>query len=474
VLFSTPIFLFGYLPLVLLGVLAAWALDRSFGLGRRLENLWLFAASLTFYWWGEQELVLWMLASILVNWALGLAIGRARAAGSRGAGFVALGVVLDLGLLGWFKYANFFVGGFVEDWVRIALPIGISFYTFQALSYLIDVSRGQAEVQRDPIDFGLYIALFPQLIAGPIVRYHDIATQLAERRTGLEDFAVGARRFVIGLSKKVLIADWAARGADGVFALPTQELSPLLAWAGLAAYTIQIYFDFSGYSDMAIGLARIFGFRLLENFRWPYVSQSITEFWRRWHISLSSWFRDYLYIPLGGNRCGAARTYSNLVIVFLLCGLWHGAAWTFVAWGAFHGLFLVLERRGLGGLLSVAPRAFRHLYTVLVVMLGWLLFRADSPGQALDYARALVGSTGAPEAAFHFGAIFDARPLTALALGAVGATPWVPALADRVRAGRVPAALTGVLSTAALLLLWILAMATVAADTYNPFIYFRF
>ena len=471
-LFSTPIFLFGFLPVVLLGAFLAHGVDRALGPRHHLANAWLLLASLAFYFWGEQWLVLWMGASIATNWLLGLAIGRARARGGRGRAWVALGVLANLGLLGWFKYANFFVGGFVEGWVEIALPIGISFYTFQALSYLIDVSRGSAEVQRNPLDFGLYIALFPQLIAGPIVRYRDIAEQLVRRRVGLDLFASGVQRFVIGLTKKVIVADWAARAADGLFGAPVDELGFVAAWVGLAAYTVQIYFDFSGYSDMAIGLGRMFGFRLLENFRWPYISRSITEFWRRWHISLSSWFRDYLYIPLGGNRRGAFATYRNLVVVFLLCGLWHGAAWTFVAWGAYHGLFLVLERRGLGGLLDAAWAPLRHAYVVLVVMFGWLLFRADNLEHAAGYARALVGLQHSPEAAYHLGRVVDARQWAALALGAVGSIPWLPWLT--ARAASWPRPVVELASTAALAGLWLVAMATVAADTYNPFIYFRF
>ncbi|QDU69433.1 MBOAT family O-acyltransferase [Engelhardtia mirabilis] len=487
-LFSTPIFLFGFLPLVLLGYallagaehLAGRATGRS--LRHRFGNAWLLLASLFFYWWGEQELVAWMVASIAANYGLGLVIGRARASGdaARGRAGVALGVALNLGLLGWFKYANFFVGSWIDGWAQIALPIGISFYTFQALSYLIDVHRGDAPVQKDPLAFGLYIALFPQLIAGPIVRYHDVATQIASRRVDLALFASGVRRFVIGLSKKVVIADWAARGADDIFALPAGELSAALAWIGLAAYTVQIYFDFSGYSDMAIGIARMFGFRLRENFQWPYVAQSITEFWRRWHISLSSWFRDYLYIPLGGNRGGAARTYRNLALVFLLCGLWHGAAWTFVLWGAYHGLFLVIERIGLGQRVAVLPRPLRHGYTLLAVMLGWLIFRAESLGQLADYSRALVGLGSGADAVWRMGEIVDARVVCALVLGAVGSAPWVEALArwrDAARsAGRARAACWALDAGGLLALtgLWFVAMAFTAADTYKPFIYFRF
>ena len=321
-LFSSPVFLFRFLLLVLGGYLALLLLVRLAGRPRARAplNALLLVASLLFYAWGEQEVVLLMVASIAGNWLCGLGVGRARETGGDGAAklVVAVAVLFNLGLLGWFKYANFAVANLnalreragleAVPWERIDLPIGISFFTFQALSYVVDVYRRQGPVQRSPLGFATYIALFPQLIAGPIVRYRDIAAQLGGRLHSLGDFAAGARRFCIGLAKKVLVANPAAVTADAAFGLPGDELTPALAWVGVLCYTVQIYFDFSGYSDMAIGLGRMFGFRFLENFRWPYVAASVTEFWRRWHISLSSWFRDYLYIPLGGNRHGPVRT----------------------------------------------------------------------------------------------------------------------------------------------------------------------
>ena len=291
-----------------------------------------------------------------------------------------------------FKYADFLVGNLNAllgplrlaplSLPGIALPIGISFFTFQALSYVIDVYRREVPVQRNPFDLGLYIALFPQLIAGPIVRYHDVARQLVERVVTRQGFAYGVERFVVGLGKKVLIANTLAVQADLIFAIPADQLTAPVAWFGLVCYTLQIYFDFSGYSDMAIGLGYMFGFRFLENFSHPYVAQSITEFWRRWHISLSTWFRDYLYVPLGGNRGSALRTYRNLVLVFFLCGLWHGASWSFVVWGLLHGFLLVIERMGLGRLMARWPRALRHAWTLFFVMIAWVFFRADSLPQA--------------------------------------------------------------------------------------------
>lgn len=484
-LFNQPLFLFAFLPAVLALYALATVSTRALGgerLGQLPRNLVLLIASLAFYFYGEQWLVLAMLASIAGNYALGLGIGAARDSGSPGRArvFVGLGLLLNLGLLGYYKYANFLVGSFVDGWAEIALPIGISFYTFQALSYLIDVQRGDAAAQRDPFAFALYIALFPQLIAGPIVRYRDLAAQLVERRVDVELFGSGVRRFVIGLAKKVLIADQVAWGADQVYAYDASELSMGLAWVGLLAYTLQIYFDFSGYSDMAIGLGRMLGFRFRENFRWPYASRSITEFWRRWHISLSSWFRDYLYIPLGGNRKGPARTYANLVIVFLLCGLWHGDAWAFVAWGAFHGLFLVLERRGLRARVEALGPLIAWGYTVLVVMLGWNLFRSEELIPAGQRYLALVGGGEAFDAAYRFGRLMQPSFVLALVSGCLLSFPWLAWIAARrdrdleVGAHRGAWAIADALGTVGLVLLWVAALAFSAASTYSPFIYFRF
>ncbi|MEE8467510.1 MAG: MBOAT family O-acyltransferase [Planctomycetota bacterium] len=407
--FSSPTFLFLFLPLVLVLHLV---------LGKRLRNAGLLAASLLFYAWGEGFLVAIMLLSIATNWGLGLWVARARAAGG-GKRAVAVSVAFNLGLLVTFKYANWIWaslssllgalglmdgglppmaevlgpplealgltdGSLPADW-GIRLPIGISFFTFQAMSYVIDVYRGEAEIQRNPVHFGVYIALFPQLIAGPIVRYRDVAQQIRERTVDLTGFAWGVRRFVVGLGKKMLIANVVGHAADRIFALTPAELTTSAAWLGLVCYTLQIYFDFSGYSDMAIGLGRMLGFRFLENFRFPYVSRSVTEFWRRWHISLSTWYRDYLYIPLGGSRRGPGRTYLNLLIVFALCGLWHGASWSFLVWGLFHGAFLVVERLGLGAALERRPAVLRHAYLLAVVMTGWVFFRAETLTQALEY-----------------------------------------------------------------------------------------
>ena len=474
-LFSSLLFLFRFLPLVL---------AAHFLVPRRARNLLLLLASLFFYAWGEQGVVLVLLLSIAANYGLGLWL--AGLGGERAARLpLTLAVVFNLGLLFFYKYASFAVGVLNGALWRVGvpllpdpgieLPIGISFFTFQALSYVFDLHRGRAEAQRSPIDFGLYVALFPQLIAGPIVRYRDIALQLGRRVVDREGFAYGIRRFVIGLGKKCLIANNVAVASDAIFAVPEGELTAGLAWVGLVAYTLQIYFDFSGYSDMAIGLARMFGFRLLENFEHPYVSTSVTEFWRRWHISLSNWFRDYLYIPLGGNRGTRLQTYRNLILVFALCGLWHGAKWSFLVWGLYHGAFLTLERLGAGGLLPRVPRPLRHAYLLFAVALGWVFFRAADLGHAVTYLQALFG-LGAGDGLRHPVALYvNPLILTAMAAGVAGSMPvlpwlqrWTRRLSPRPAQALAAAgdlALVPVLAGSVLLL---------AAGTHNPFIYFRF
>jgi len=476
--FSSEIFLFAFLPLVLIAALVA---------NRRGQNVVLLVASLFFYAWGEVGWAWVLLASLTFNYAAGRIIGRAR----RSRPTLVLAIVVNLGLLAWFKYA-----GFASDSVNFALaplgvrlrcpevhlPIGISFFTFHALSYLIDVSRERAEPATDPVDFALYMTFFPQLIAGPIVRYHDIAHQLPAHRISLSDAAAGIRRFVLGLGKKVLVANTVATSVDALYALPKSDLTPTLAWMGALLYALQIYFDFSGYSDMAIGLARFFGLQFPENFDYPYVAQSVTEFWRRWHLSLSTWFRDYLYVPLGGNRGGRVRTYRNLVVVFFLCGLWHGASWTFVSWGRFHGTFLVLERAGLSRLLSKLPRPLRHAYLLLVVTLGWVLFRADSFSIAWLHLSALFSATtpvAVSEQAMHYP---TNDVLAAAIVGVLGSAPILPWLSQHraalaSAADRTSRALSLAWETAALvsiLLVFATSAAVLASGSYDPFIYFRF
>ncbi|HEX8136049.1 MAG TPA: MBOAT family O-acyltransferase [Pyrinomonadaceae bacterium] len=429
--------------------------------------------------------------SILLNYLCGLMIGRARQ--RRGRRLILLaGIGGNLLLLMTFKYAHFLVANLNELAVlfrlqvlpqpSIRLPIGISFFTFMGMSYLFDIYRRQLEAERNLNTFALYITLFPHLIAGPIVRYSDIAGELVERFVSRPEFAAGISRFIIGFGKKMLIANTVAFPADTIFNMPPDHLTAGSAWLGLVCYTLQIYFDFSGYSDMAIGLARMFGFHFPENFAYPYIAQSITDFWRRWHISLSTWFRDYLFFPLGV-RGPRWRIYRNLLIVFFLCGLWHGASWSFVVWGLFHGMFLVFERLGLAAWLQKRPRALRHIYSLLVVMTAWVFFRADSLSHALLFLKAMTG--GAPGAVAEYQAVYylDAQLLLALSLGLLGSLPVVPWLRKRVSGliAGVEGATGALLETgarlfrlAALSAIFLASTALSAAGTYNPFIYFRF
>ncbi len=474
--FSSTLFLFVFLPVTLLVYYAA-----------RQSNVALLAASLLFYAWGEPTLIVVMVGSIAINYLLAVLVDRTREEG-RSRIVLAFAVAVNLVLLVGFKYANFLVdnlNGLLRaaalpqlEFDHVQLPLGISFFTFQALSYVIDVYRREAAVAANPLTVALYISLFPQLVAGPIVRYADVAAQIIRRVVTRESFAAGVRRFVVGLGKKVLVANALATPADAVFAIPAGDLTPGLAWLGVACYTLQIYFDFSGYSDMAIGLGRMFGFEFLENFNYPYVAGSITEFWRRWHISLSTWFRDYLYIPLGGNRRGPGRTYANLVTVFALCGLWHGARWTFVVWGLYHGGFLVVERLGLGAWLARRWQPLRHAYAILVVMLGWAFFRADTLSHALAILMAMGGAATGDGVVQSVGLYLNAEVSLALVAGAVAAAPVLPA----IQAIRGRMALQGVFTgvvfacaeVAGLALLLVGAAMSLASGTYNPFIYFRF
>ncbi len=476
--FASPIFLFLFLPLVL----AAY-----FALPRRRGNGALLCASLVFYAWGEGTTIALVLASIAFNWVLGRKLGDADDGRTRRR-WLATAVSGNLALLAVFKYTNFAVDNLNAflvplGWSTIAvaaipLPLGISFFTFHSISYVVDVYRRNATAQRRVDNFGLYILLFPQLIAGPIIRYKDIATQLTQRGRHCDDFVEGIRRFVIGLGKKVLIANTLGNVADQVFGVAPHELNTPAAWLGIACYTLQIYFDFSGYSDMAIGLMRMFGFRVLENFNYPYISQSVREFWRRWHISLSNFFRDYLYIPLGGNERGKARTYLNLALVFLLCGLWHGANWTFIVWGAWHGLYLMLEHAGLGDVLQRAWRPLRHAYALAAVVGGWVLFRCDTLGHARAFYAALGGGGADTHVKYPLLMYLDPLVATTLVVAVIGAMPVGRALAvaiDRYtpnRRGFATVALFGEWSWLALVL--IASCAALAAGTYNPFIYFRF
>jgi alginate O-acetyltransferase complex protein AlgI len=481
--FSSITFLFFFLPAVLLFYWLS---------GKAARNIFLLVASLFFYSWGEGVYVLLMLASITINFSGGLLI-----AGSRSAAlsrfFLILSVSLNILILGFFKYANFIADNLnllLSFWSvpaielePVRLPIGISFFTFQALSYIIDVYRKKVPPQRNVINLALYISLFPQLIAGPIVRYNTIADEIENRSTTISGLAAGIQRFIFGLSKKILVANPLAAIADKLFMLPETELTLPLAWLGALCYTLQIYFDFSGYSDMAIGLGRMFGFHFLENFNYPYSSKSIREFWRRWHISLSSWFKDYLYIPLGGSRTGPARTHVNLLIVFVLCGFWHGASWTFVVWGLYHGLFLILERTRFGSIASRFWSPVRILLTFLIVMFGWVIFRSNTLPEALSFLTVMLGikQTSLDISVLSLYADHKARFEIFMAL--ILALPIYPHILrlKQILLGRTSGGAGFAMSATVHLcqLLFFIsisyfAVISLAAGVYNPFIYFRF
>ena len=477
-LFTEPTFLFLFLP-ILIGLYYATSSVKA-------RNVLLVVASVIFYAKGGGTFTWLILLSIVFNYWMAIAIAKARPSNEKRARrLLAIAVGVDLLVLAVFKYADFFaenlnavlhvagVNGFIVPY--IVLPIGISFFTFHAISYVVDVYRNDAVAQKSPVHAALYLLLFPQLIAGPIIRYREIAGQLERRVADFDGFGEGVRRFIIGLGKKMLIANTVAVPADRIFSMNGGEISFAHAWLGIACYTLQIYFDFSGYSDMAIGLGRMFGFRFPENFRWPYIAASVQEFWRRWHISLSNWFRDYLYVPLGGNRATPARVYRNLVTVFFLCGLWHGASWNFVIWGLYHGSFLVAERVGLGAALKRLWPPLQHLYLMLAVMIGWVFFRADSLLRALVYLRAMVGLGPALPTAFAPSYYLTPELVVALIAGVIGSMP-VGFAFDRWR-DRLPAApgrIFELTALAALFLILAASMLQVAAGSYSPFIYFRF
>jgi alginate O-acetyltransferase complex protein AlgI len=477
--FSSVLFLFAFLPLVL-GVYHVlpklWA-----------KNIWLLLASLWFYSWGELRYLPLLLASIGLNYLAALAIAS-KPKGSRARGaFLAGAVTINLSLLVYYKYWTFLLTslapalqhlGFAGPIPQIPLPLGISFFTFHALSYVIDVARGQVQAQKNPLHLALYISLFPQLVAGPIVRYSHVAHELSIRKHSVEDTSYGVFRFTIGLAKKVLIANVVGAVADQCFALPPHELTAVHATLGALAYTLQIYFDFSGYSDMAIGLGRMFGFHFRENFDLPYWATSITDFWKRWHISLSSWFRDYLYVPLSGNQFWVPpwRAYSAMFTVFFLCGFWHGASWTFVTWGMLHGILLVIERAVLLKGLRRLPLAVQRTYALLLVMAGWVLFRANTFADASRYFRALARlGDWSMAGRLNLRGVINNEGWLALALGIVAATPLMRRMTNRllVKQAEKPWIVSpvGVVAVASLLVVTAMKL---ASTSFNPFIYYRF
>tara|TARA_R110002012_G_scaffold312248_1_gene522479 strand:- start:11933 stop:13357 length:1425 start_codon:yes stop_codon:yes gene_type:complete len=473
-LFTSPIFLFLFLPLVLL---------IYFLTPKKFKNFTLLIFSLVFYTWGEKELVLLIMLSASVDYFSGLIISY----GKRKLGLY-ISIVFNISILLYFKYANFISYNLIKtlehfnisaenalSFSNIALPIGISFYTFQTMSYTIDVYRGHVKASKNFIDFATYVTLFPQLIAGPIVRYAVIEKELKSRTVTKTLFFEGAERFIIGLSKKMIIANNCALLADGIFNLPPSESSVLLAWLGTITYSFQIYFDFSGYSDMAIGLGKMFGFNFPENFNYPFISKSIREFWRRWHITLSDWFKDYLYISLGGSRKTKWRTYLNLITVFFITGLWHGANWTFIFWGLFHGIFIIMEWY-LKDRKTKAPAIFSHVYFILVLNLSWVLFRSDTMNDAFIYFKTMFNFSLETNTAF-LNFYLTKELLFILVIAFVFSTPIHKKLSHYIHNSKLFTGTKNVflsLKLIGLLILLLICFTYIATDSYNPFIYFRF
>jgi alginate O-acetyltransferase complex protein AlgI len=465
--FSSILFMFIYLPVVL---------AVYYFCPMKWRNVWLFAVNLVFYGWGEPVYIVLMMFSITVNYINGIFIVKYKEAQPKKAKAVLiLNVVINLSLLVFFKYFDLFTGTFnsiigteLISPMNLALPIGISFYTFQTMSYPIDLYRGDAKLQKNYINFGTYVALFPQLIAGPIVRYKDIDDQLNYRVHSADKFASGVRRFTVGLAKKVLIANNIGILWDNYSALPSSELTVVGSWLGIIAFTFQIYFDFSGYSDMAIGLGRMLGFEFLENFNYPYISKTVTEFWRRWHISLSTWFRDYVYIPLGGNRKGKNRQLLNIAIVWALTGLWHGANWTFMLWGMYYALFLIIEKLWLLDILKKLPTFVGHIYTGVIFICGWVIFQLDSLAEVFAYFKAMFGFGDGGFFAATDGFYFSVYAIM-LIICVIASTPFAKnlfaKLPEKVRSVASPVLIVAGLAV---------STAYLVDSTYNPFLYFRF
>jgi alginate O-acetyltransferase complex protein AlgI len=497
--FSSVIFLFLFLPLVLLLYHGVFFLPVHLGsrsrIWFRLSNLFLLLASLVFYFWGERMLVFLFLATTALDFGAaflisgGVALERGGERSTWQKSVLAASLVINILILVAFKYGGFLIGSL--NWLlhpahwhitpyRIALPIGISFFLFHSMSYTIDVYRGDAVPTRSFLDYACYVLMFPQLVAGPIVRYSYVAKTLIERSVGLSYFASGVTLFIVGLGKKVLIANVVAETAEKVFALPPEVLGASTAWLGLLAFVLEVYFDFSGYSDMAIGLGRMLGFELPLNFDYPYIAASVREFWHRWHISLSTWFRDYVYFPLGGDRKGPRRTAINLLLVFFLCGLWHGAEWTFVVWGLSTGVFLLLERNSTVAVFLERRRAVGHVYTMLVFALGLVVFRSDSLAAAGGMFRALAGLGGSHP--YPLALLLRPETILALLCGIVFSMPVLPKIAERLdaflRTGSgesmrwTPAVC--MLQVCGLMVILALSSVRLIAGTHNPFIYFRF
>jgi len=464
--FSTPVFMFYFLVLTM-GV--------YFMVQRRFRNLVLLVASLFFYYWGEQEYVAIMFISTIIDYTHGVLVERFKEKGNITAAKWTVGssIFFNLALLIFFKYWDFLAGslqaiGIPAPILGIHLPIGISFYTFQTMSYTVDVYRGDARAQRSILNFGTFVTLFPQLIAGPIIKYKDLGDQIDERTTSVDKFAAGVQIFMVGLGKKLLLANNVGMLWDSYKAMAPGELTVAGAWLGIIAFSLQLYFDFSGYSDMATGLGRMFGFEFLENFNYPYISKSITEFWRRWHISLGTWFREYLYIPLGGNRCSKPRWIFNLLMVWAATGIWHGASWNYLIWGLYFFVLLVLEKFLLGKWLKKAPAVVAHVYTLFLVLVSWAIFALEDFGQMSAYLRVMFGLGGVPGVNSTF-IYYLTSYLPILALAVLAATP-----AGKRLYQKLPATAQKVVCLVLVIAGLMVCTGYLVASTYNPFLYFRF
>ncbi len=470
-LFSSITFLYIFLPIVCLLYLVT---------KKELHNSILLIASIIFYAWGEPKYLAIMLVTIIVNYYGAILVDKFKNNKRKQKITLAGTILVNLGFLVYFKYFDFIISNinFIFnshiDLLEIIMPIGISFYTFQALSYLIDVYRGEVKVQKDFYKLALYISLFPQLIAGPIVKYHDIESQIENRDVTFEKVSLGSKRFIIGLSKKIIIANTLGNVADKIFTQAPDTFSPFIAWLGAICYSFQLFFDFSGYSDMAIGLGLIFGFKFLENFNYPYISKSITEFWRRWHISLSTWFKNYIYISLGGNRNGMIKTLRNLGIVFLLTGIWHGAAWNFIVWGIWNGFFIIIEKvLGIGKkdeVLSGLKKILRHIYTIMIFVSGWVIFRSDNMTYAFGYLKNMFGMIKVHDVLYPLAYYIDRFEILIIAAAILCSTPIFSKMLQKSEESKIIKAFVNLW----LIFLLIFSTMFIANSTYNPFIYFRF
>lgn len=470
--FASAVFLFLFLPITIIGY---------FLIKPKYKNFWLFIMSFVFYAWGGLIYAVLFIFSAYINFLFGIWMEKDR---ERKIEILFLSIVWNLGILAYFKYSSFvllnlqviiqiFIPNFKINIVHVPLPIGISFFTFQIMTYIIDLYRKEIKVQKKFINLGLYIMLFPQLIAGPIVRYIDIEKEINNRKVDIDSIDAGIKRFILGLGKKIFIANIMGTWADTVFNMSLEKINTPLAWLGIFGYTMQIFFDFSAYSDMAIGLGKVFGFHFLENFNYPYISKSIQEFWRRWHISLSHWFKDYLYIPLGRNRKGKIKTYINLLTVFFLTGLWHGASWNFVFWGIFHGLFLIIERLGLKKFLEKIPKILQHFYTMIIVIIGWVFFRSNSFTFALKYLKKLFVPNFIHME--NFLVELEILKLLIAVCAVVFSTPIVPKLKNILLNNIFKNKFYyEIFRNFVYIILFLLSVIFLAGSNFNPFIYFHF